>query len=124
MDAKAYIRQQEQRDLETLNLPQDHDEEAKKPTRKTIDSALVKDDSSSGEEDEGAAGGETSSSDDGDEENEIAFPREDAADLLQFIHREVNTLQNMEDGQKRKFALIRLYQIFVQAKKKAPNKIY
>ena len=30
----------------------------------------------------------------------------------------------MEDGQKRKFALIRMYQIFVQAKKKAPNKIY
>ena len=30
----------------------------------------------------------------------------------------------MEDGQKRKFALIRLYQIFVQAKKKASNKIY
>ena len=75
-----------------------------------MDSAIVKDDSSSGEE--GAA---TSSSDDDDggDENEIVFPREDAADLLQFIHRELNNLQNMEDGQKRKFALIRLYQIFV-----------
>ena len=30
----------------------------------------------------------------------------------------------MEDGQKRKFALIKLYQIFVQAKRKAPNRIY
>ena len=36
---------------------------------------------SSREEQEGAAGGETSSSDDGDDENEIAFPRKDAADL-------------------------------------------
>ena len=53
MDAKAYIKQQEQRDLEMLNLPQDHDEEAKKPTRKTMDSALVKDESSSGQEEEG-----------------------------------------------------------------------
>jgi hypothetical protein len=30
----------------------------------------------------------------------------------------------MEDAQKRKFALIKMYQIFVQAKKKAPNKVY
>ena len=52
------------------------------------------------------------------------FPRDNAADLMQFIHRDLNNLQNMEDGQKRKFALIRLYQIFVQAKRKAPNKIY
>ena len=78
-----------------------------------MDSAIVKNESSSGEEDEGAAGGDTSSSGDEGDENEIVFPREDAADLLQFIHRELNTLQNMEDGQKRKFALIRLYQIFV-----------
>ena len=69
------------------------------------------------------AGCETSSSDDDNDENEIIFPRKDAADLLQFINREVNTLQNMEDGQKRKYSLIRLYQIFVQAKKKAQNKI-
>ena len=82
MDAKAYIKQQEQRDLETLNLPQDHDEEVKKPTRKTLDSAIVKDESSSGEEDEGAAGGESSSSGDEGDENEIVFPRKDAADLL------------------------------------------
>jgi len=30
----------------------------------------------------------------------------------------------MEDAQKRKFALIRLYQIFVQARRKAHNKVY
>ena len=30
----------------------------------------------------------------------------------------------MEDGQKRKFALIRLYQIFVQSKRKASNRVY
>ena len=52
------------------------------------------------------------------------FPRKDAADLLQFINREVNTLQNMEDGKNRKYSLVRLYQIFVQGKKKAPNKNY
>ena len=30
----------------------------------------------------------------------------------------------MEDGQKRKFALLKLYEIFVLAKVKAPSKIY
>jgi len=30
----------------------------------------------------------------------------------------------MEDGQKRKFSLLRLYQIFVLAKSKAPHKFY
>ena len=47
-----------------------------------MDSALVENDLSilwGGTR--GAAGGETSSSDDGDDENEIAFPRKDAADL-------------------------------------------
>lgn len=33
-------------------------------------------------------------------------------------------MKNKEDGQKRKFALVRLYQIFVLAKNKAPPKIY
>jgi hypothetical protein len=33
-------------------------------------------------------------------------------------------MRNKEDGQKRKFALIRLYQIFVLAKNKAPPKVY
>lgn len=55
---------------------------------------------------------------------EIEFPRESAADLMTYLHREINNLSNMEDPQKRKFALIKLYQIFVQAKKKAPNRIY
>ncbi|CDW81095.1 UNKNOWN [Stylonychia lemnae] len=55
---------------------------------------------------------------------EIDFPRDNAQDLVQFLHRELNNLQNMEDGQKRKFALIKMYQIFVQAKNKAPNRIY
>ena len=74
--------------------------------------------SSSEEEDD------QNSSEDSDEGCDIEFPRDNAQDLLQFLHREMNNLQNMEDGQKRKFALIRLYQIFVQAKKKASNKIY
>jgi hypothetical protein len=38
--------------------------------------------------------------------------------------RDINALQNMEDGQRRKFALLRMYEIFVLAKDKAPNKIY
>ena len=64
---------------------------------------------------------ESEESDDG---IDIDFPRDSAQDLLQFLHRELNNLQNMEDAQKRKFALIKFYQIFVSAKHKAPNKIY
>jgi hypothetical protein len=33
-------------------------------------------------------------------------------------------MQNRDEPQKRKFALLRLYQIFVLAKEKAANKIY
>ena len=75
-------------------------------------------------DDENEASGGSSSSGEEDEGCDIEFPRDNAADLLQFLHREINNLGNMEDGQKRKFALIRLYQIFVQAKKKASNKVY
>lgn len=38
--------------------------------------------------------------------------------------RDLNSLTNMEEGQRRKFALMRLYEIFVLAKNKAPNRIY
>lgn len=65
-----------------------------------------------------------SSAEDEDEGVDIEFPRESAADLMQFLHRELNNLQNMEDAQKRKFALIKMYQVLVQARRKAPNKIY
>jgi len=42
---------------------------------------------------------------------------------LQFLHREINTLA-AEEPQKRKFALIRLYEIFVLAKEPANNRVY
>ena len=65
------------------------------------------------------------SSDGGSEEEvELEFPREDAQALLQHLHREVTNLSNLEDNQKRKFALIKLYQVFVLAKSKPKDKVY
>ena len=55
---------------------------------------------------------------------DIKFPRESAAELMTFLHREMTNMQNMEDPQKRKFALIRMYEIFVLAKDKASKKVY
>lgn len=43
---------------------------------------------------------------------------------MTFIHREITNIQNMEDPQKRKFALMRLYEIFVLANNKATKKVY
>ena len=40
------------------------------------------------------------------------------------LHREVTNLSNMDDPQKRKFALVKLYQVFVLAKNKATPKVY
>lgn len=59
-----------------------------------------------------------------EEEVEVQFPRESASELMTFLHREITNLQNMEDAQMRKFALLRLYEIFVLAKNKAPKKVY
>ena len=55
---------------------------------------------------------------------DIEFPRDNAQELLQHISRDIINMQDKEDDQKRKFALIRLYKIFVLAKNKAPNRIY
>ena len=43
---------------------------------------------------------------------------------MQFLHREVTNLSNLEDAMKRKFALIKLYQIFVLAKNKPTTRVY
>lgn len=43
---------------------------------------------------------------------------------MNFIHRELTNVSNMEDAQKRKFALLRMYEIFVLAKTKASKKVY
>ena len=59
-----------------------------------------------------------------DEAVEIEFPRNNAQELMTFLHREITNLSNMDDPQKRKFALLKLYQIFVLAKEKAPSKVY
>ena len=42
-------------------------------------------------------------------EEELDFPREDAQELLQYLHRDINNLSNLEDNTKRKFALVKLY---------------
>lgn len=79
--------------------------------------------SSSDEEDSGSD--DQSDSDDSEEQEiDIQFPRNNVQDLLQFIHRDLMNINNMEDAQKRKFGLIKLYQIFVLAKNKAPNSVY
>ena len=57
-------------------------------------------------------------------EEELDFPREDAQELLQYLHREITNLSNLEDNTKRKFALVKLYQIFVLAKNKPTNRVY
>ena len=59
-----------------------------------------------------------------EEEVQINFPRENAAELMTFLHREMTNLQNMEDSQKRKYALLRFYEIFVLAKNRATKKVY
>ena len=45
----------------------------------------------------------------GSSDEEANFPRENASALMTFLHREITNLQNLEDAQKRKFALLRLY---------------
>ena len=43
---------------------------------------------------------------------------------MQFLHREITNLSNLEDAVKRKFALIKLYQVFVLTKNKPTTRIY
>jgi len=107
MDAKSYMQQQEERDLKLLSISPPKGKQPDHLEKTAADSSSEEE--SSGSEDEGV---------------DIDFPRESASDLLQYLHREVNNLSNLEDNQKRKFALIKLYQIFVQAKNKAPKKVY
>jgi len=60
----------------------------------------------------------------GSSEEEVDFPRENASSLMTFLHREITNLQNLEDAHKRKFALLRLYEIFVLSKNKASKAVY
>jgi len=89
MDAKAYIKQQEERDLELLSIPAKQEE--KKQGGKTRD-AVVRGESSSEDEGNGSDKGEEGASSSDDGEDDIEFPRNNAADLLQFLHRELNNL--------------------------------
>lgn len=81
-------------------------------------------------ESEGAAAneesGDNSGSDESSSDNDIdfEFPRDNAADLMQFLHREVTNLSNLEDNTKRKFALIKFYQVFVLAKDKPEKRVF
>ena len=70
---------------------------------------------------EDGSGSEESSE---EELSDIKFPKGNAQELLQFINRDLNNLANKEDKQKRKFSLLKLYEIFVLAKVKANNAIY
>ena len=90
------------------------------PLLKAFDEAQKKQD----EEDGVSSSGESETSSEEEQVSDIKFPKTSAQDLLQFIMRDLNNLSNMEDGQKRKFSLLRLYEIFVLAKNKAVNSIY
>ena len=69
--------------------------------------------------DDSGSGGGGSEGESSDEALDIDFPRDNSQELMTFLHREVTNLANMEDPQKRKFALVKLYQVFVLAKNKA-----
>ena len=69
--------------------------------------------------DESGSGEDGSEGESSDEALEIDFPRDNSQELMTSLHREVTNLSNMDDPQKRKFALVKLYQVFVLAKNKA-----
>ena len=81
-------------------------------------------DGSSSEEEEDKNSDDESSEAEEEEGIDIEFPRESAEELSTFLHREFTNISNMEDNQKRKFALLKLYQVFVLANKKAPARVY
>ena len=98
----------------TLNCQQTaKTDEKPRPYDPILDDPISSDDENSKSE------GESS-----DEGVDVDFPREDADDLLASLHREITNIQNLEDAQKRKFALLRLYEIFVLAKNKATKQVY
>ena len=96
------------------------DEEQANSEKKSKTTAV---DESEGSED---TDGDSSSSGSSDDEPEVTikFPREDAHALHTFIGRDITNVQNRDEPQKRKFALLRLYQIFVLAKQKPLAKVY
>jgi hypothetical protein len=47
---------------------------------------------------DGSAESEAEESEESEEGLKIDFPRENAAELLTFLHREITNLQNMEDA--------------------------
>jgi hypothetical protein len=76
------------------------------------------------EEEDGSSSGDSSDGSGEEELVDIDFPRDDPQELYQYFHREWVNLSNQEDGQKRKFALIKLYEVFVLAKVKAKDNVY
>ena len=96
------------------------DEEQSNSDKKSKTTAA--DDSEESEDTDGDSS--SSGSDDDEPEVTIKFPREDAHALHTFINRDLTNIQNRDEPQKRKFALLRLYQIFVLSKQKPLPKVY
>jgi hypothetical protein len=93
-------------------------------TSKLIDSMGKKNDYDPILDDPISDGSQESGSDEGSSSGEeegvdLDFPRENPAELLTFLHREMTNIQNLEDPQKRKYGLLRFYEVFVLAKKRA-----
>ena len=78
--------------------------DSKGPRERKYDPIL--DDPISSDDSGDADGSEGESSEEG---LEIEFPRDNSQELMTFLHREVTNLSNMDDPQKRKFALVKLY---------------
>ena len=101
MNAAWLLDEQGKENVDLVNRMRNY----KDPLLEEFDNELEKEEP---EEESGDSDDESSSGSESDEVD-IKFPRDDAQDLLQFIGRDLKNIQNMEDGQKRKFSLIRLY---------------
>lgn len=69
-----------------------------KQTEKRPYDPILDDPISSGESEEEKKDSSEGSGSGSDDEVEIEFPRQSASDLLNFIHRELTNLSNMEDA--------------------------
>jgi len=101
-------------DIEMSQDTQETQDSSSKKTTQSNKQKVTEGESGSDDSNESSSGDDSSSEE--DTSSQIKFPKDNAQDLLQFISRDLTNIQNKEDGQKRKFSLIRLYQIFVISK--------
>jgi len=96
--------------MENINLSNTNSKVTQSPEKPRAYDPILDGPISSGSDEEEK---EVAENESGSSEEDVDFPRENASLLMTFLHREVTNLQNLEDAHKRKFALLRLYEIFV-----------